>query len=74
MESDLAAAGGLRSEAIRRIQQFLEPEEKIEHVKIADVVSQSQAMASAEDVEELIEHLREYLIKLIEAGAKVILE
>jgi hypothetical protein len=74
MESDLAAAGGLRNEALRRIQQFLEPEEKIEHIRIADVVSQSQAMSSAEDVEELIDHLREHLLKLIEAGSKVILE
>jgi len=74
MESDLAAAGGLRNEALRRIQQFLEPEEKIEHIRIADVVNQSQAMASAEDVEELIERLREHLLKLIEAGSKVILE
>lgn len=74
MESDLAAVSGLRSEALRRIQQFLEPEEKIEHIRIADVVSQSQAMSSAEDVEELIERLREHLLKLIEAGSKVILE
>jgi hypothetical protein len=74
MESDLAAVSGLRNEALRRIQQYLAPEEKIEHVKIADVVSQSQAMTSAEDVDALIERLREHLLKLIEAGAKVILE
>lgn len=74
MESDLAAAGTLRNDAMRRIQQFLEPEEKIEHIRIADVISQSQAMASAADVEELIDRLREHLLKLIEAGTKVILE
>ena len=74
MESDLAAVTGLRNDALRRIQEYLTPEEKIEHVKVTDVVSRSQAMVTPEDVDELIEILRAHLLKLIEAGSKVILE
>jgi len=74
MDSDLAAVNGLRNEAIHHIQKYLAPEEKIERIRIADVINQSQAMASTEDVDKFIEQLREYLIKYIEAGIKVILE
>ena len=74
MDSDLAAVNGLRNEVIHHIQKYLAPEEKIERIKIADVLNQSQAMASIDDVDKYIEQLREYLIKYIEAGTKVILE
>jgi hypothetical protein len=74
MESDLAAVSGLRNDALRRIQDYLQPEEKIEHVRVTDVISRSQAIATQEDVDELIELLRAHLLKLIEAGSKVILE
>jgi hypothetical protein len=74
MESDLAAVGGLRTTAMRRIQEYLTPEEKIERVHVADVLNQSQAITSKEEVDELVERLREHLLKLVESGAKVILE
>jgi hypothetical protein len=74
MESDLAAVNGLHGEALRRIRKYLEPEEKIEHVKVVDLVNLSQAVATPEEVDELIELLRAHLLKLVEAGAKVILE
>lgn len=74
MESDIAAAGGLRNQALRRIQEALEPEEKVERVQFADVFSRSQPISSAEEVDELVERLREHLLKLVESGVKVILE
>jgi hypothetical protein len=74
MESDLAAVGGLRTAALRRIQEYLTPEEKVERVHIVDILNQSQAISSKKEVDELVERLREHLLKLIESGAKVILE
>lgn len=74
MESDMAAVIGLRNNALHRIQEYLEPEEKIEHVKVTDVVSHSHAITTPQDVDELVELLRAHLLKLIEAGSKVILE
>jgi hypothetical protein len=74
MESDLAAAGGLRMEALRRIQQYLEPEEKIEHIRLAEAAGLTQAIGSADDVEAFLDRLRDVLIKLVEAGSKVIVE
>lgn len=74
MESDVAAVSNLRNQAWQRIQEFLAPEEKVERVRFADVFSHSQAISSAEEVDELVERLREHLLKLVEAGVKIILE
>jgi hypothetical protein len=74
IESDIAAVSGLRNQVLRRIQEFLTPEEKVERVRFADVFSRSQAISNADEVDELIERLREHLLKLIEAGSKIILE
>jgi hypothetical protein len=74
IESDFVAVGGLRNQALRRIQEFLEPEEKLERVRVADITSHYQAISSAEEVDELIERLRNHLLKMIESGVKVILE
>jgi hypothetical protein len=74
IESDIAAVGGLRNEALRSIQEFLTPEEKVERVRFADVFSRSQAISTEEEVDELIDRLREHLLKLVEAGSKIILE
>jgi hypothetical protein len=74
MESDLAAVGGLRQQALRRIQEFLQPDEKVERVRVADIAAQYQTISSAKEVDELVERLRDHLLKLVESGAKVILE
>ncbi len=74
MESDVAAASGLRNAAFRRIQEFLEPEEKVERVRISEIINHSQAISSADEVNDLVERLRSYLLQMIEAGTKVILE
>ncbi|MDD5368154.1 MAG: BREX system P-loop protein BrxC [Anaerolineaceae bacterium] len=74
MESDMAAVEGLRKTAIRRVQDLVAPEEKIEHVRLSDVVNWGQTIENAEDVKQVVDELREYLLKLVASGAKVILE
>jgi hypothetical protein len=74
MESDLVAATSLRNEVILRIQEFLRPEEKVERVKVSDIINHSQAIATEEEVNQVLENLRDYLMKLLDSGTKVILE
>jgi tRNA uridine 5-carbamoylmethylation protein Kti12 len=74
IESDIAAVSGLRNQALQRIQEMLAPEDRVERVRFSDVFRRSQTLATAEEVDELLEQLRDHLLKLIEAGSKVILE
>ena len=74
MASDLAAVTGLRSNVLLRVQQLTAPEEKIERVRVSDVTGAGQALGTPEEVEELLEQLRDHLLKLIAAGVKVVLE
>jgi len=74
MEADLAAVESLRSDAILRVQQLTAPQEKIERVRVAEVSGLGQPLSTVEDVEELLEQLRQHLFKLVAAGVKVILE
>lgn len=74
MESDLSAVLGLKSEVLRRIQKHLEPEEKIEHVRLVDLIDHYQAINSPEEVEQILEDLKEHLLKLLASGSKIILE
>ena len=74
MESDLAVVSGLRNLALERIQKFLQPEEKVERVHFSDITNSTQAISTPEEVQDLVERLREHLLKLIEAGSKIILE
>lgn len=74
MAADLAAVEPLRSDAVLRVQQLTAPEERIERVRVAEVTGFGQPLSTAEDVEEMLEQLREHLLKLILAGIKVLLE
>ncbi|MBM4431238.1 MAG: hypothetical protein FJ026_12975 [Chloroflexi bacterium] len=74
MASDLAAVDSLRSDVLLRAQELTAPEEKIERVRVSDVTGVGQALGAPEDVEELLERLRDHLLKLIASGVKVILE
>jgi len=74
MESDIAAANGLKNAVIRKIQEILKPEEKVERVKISAILNTLQALNTREEVEEALEQLREALMERIDAGVKVILE
>jgi hypothetical protein len=74
MDSDIAAVNMFSADTIRRILVLMSPEEKIEHLKVADLISKSQMISSPEDIEKLIETLRERLTRMIASGSKVILE
>ena len=59
---------------MRKIQEILKPEEKVERVKISAILNTLQALNTREEVEEALEQLREALMERIDAGVKVILE
>jgi len=74
MGSDLAAVNGLRSDVLLRVQELTAPEEKIERVRVSDVVGVGQTLSTPEEVDDLLEQLRDHLLKLIASGVKVVLE
>jgi len=74
MASDLAAVERIRSDVLLRLQQLSAPEEKVERVRFGDVAGVGQTLTSAEEVDDLLEQLREYLLRLVAAGVKVVLE
>jgi hypothetical protein len=72
MESDIAAVEGLTREVVRRLQQFLEPEEKIERFRVAQHLSGK--ISNKDELEEALKTLREKLEKILAQGCKIILE
>lgn len=74
MASDLAAVDSLRSDVLLRVQELTAPEETVERVRVADVTGVGQALSTPEEVDELLEQLRDHLLKLIASGVKVVLE
>ncbi|RLC76211.1 MAG: BREX system P-loop protein BrxC [Chloroflexi bacterium] len=74
MASDLAAVDGLCSNVLWRVQELTAPEEKIERVRVSDVAGIGQTLSTSEEVEALLEQLRDHLLKLVAAGIKVVLE
>jgi hypothetical protein len=74
MASDLAAVDHLRSDVLLRVQQLTTPEERIVRVRVSEVTGMGTMLSTPEEVEELLEELRDYLLKLIASGVKVILE
>jgi hypothetical protein len=74
MESDIAAANGLRNDVIGRVQEILKPAERVERVRVTTIINNLQMLNTREEVEEAIEQLREALLERIDAGVKIILE
>jgi len=74
MASDLAAVNGLRANILLRLQEMGAPEEKVESVRITTVVGVGRTLQSEQDVEDLLEQLRDHLLKMVAAGVKVIVE
>jgi hypothetical protein len=74
MASDLVAVASLRSDALLRVQELTAPEETVERVRVSDVAGVGQTLGTPEEVEELLEQLRDHLLKLIASGVKVVLE
>jgi hypothetical protein len=74
MASDLAAVDGLRSNVLLRVQKITTPEERVERVRVSDVVGMGRALSSEDDMKQMLEELSDYLGKLIATGVKVVLE
>jgi len=74
MASDLAAVAGLRSNVLLRVQELTAPEEKIERVRVSDAVGVGTTLSTEDEVEDLLIELRDYLLKIIASGVKVVLE
>ncbi len=74
MASDLAALVGLRSNVLLRVQELTAPEEKVERVRVTDVAGVGTTLSTPEEVQQLLEELRDYLLRLIASGVKVVLE
>lgn len=74
MTSDLAAVHELRSKVLLQVQALTRPEEKVTRVRIQEIIGVGQTIADEQDVEALLETLRDHLMKMIAAGTKVLLE
>ncbi|MDP9365372.1 MAG: hypothetical protein M3Q10_14300, partial [Chloroflexota bacterium] len=73
MESDFAALPGLQSQVLARIQQLAGPPRKeIERVRLASFFD--VALDSSEAVDAALGRLREHLLKLVGANARVVVE
>ncbi|RME59222.1 BREX system P-loop protein BrxC [Candidatus Parcubacteria bacterium] len=74
LEADLAAVTARREQVIAKIQAMRAPKEKFERVRVAEIIGGYQALETKEEVEKALEQLKEYLLKLIDSGIRVILE
>lgn len=74
MASDLAAVSQVRSDVLFRVQQLTEPEQKVERLRLSDVAGVGKTLVTFEEAEELIDQLRDRLLKLIAAGMKIVLD
>ena len=74
IEADIVAVSARRDQIIQQIQMMRSPNEKIERVRVADIMGSYKALGTREEVDIAIEQLREHLLKLIDSGVKVILE
>ncbi len=74
METDTNVADAIRDGVVRKVQELAAPEDKdrIERVRVSNLLAGK--LETQEDVEEAIEKLREYLLKLVAGGKKVLLE
>ena len=72
MESDIAAVESLTREVVLRLQEAVQPEEKVERFRVAQHFSGK--IENKEDLDSVISALRDKLEKLLAQGCKVILE
>lgn len=74
MAADLAAVDQRRNEIVAQIQRLAAPEEKIERVRLTDIVGVGFILATEEDVKAVAEQISDYLSKVVATGSKIILE
>ena len=75
MESDIAAAEGLKSAALAKLQELTvkkSTDATVKRVRVAEVFD--RPIQSQEDLDAALEQLKDALQKLIDEGAAIILE
>ncbi len=74
METDTSVADAIRDGVTRKVQELAAPEDKdkIERVRVSNLLAGK--LETQEDVEEAVRKLKEYLLKLVAGGKKVLLE
>jgi hypothetical protein len=72
MEADIRAVDALKSTVIEALARMVEPSERIERVKIASFLNGT--LTTPEEVDAVVERLRDHLRKLVNTGVRVILE
>ncbi len=72
MESDLAAATGLRAQSMDRVRTLAAPEQKVERVRVADFIPAD--LSSEASIDEALARLRQRLVELLKQGVRIVLE
>jgi intracellular sulfur oxidation DsrE/DsrF family protein len=76
MESDLAALQGLKVQVLARLQELTTPADqkqtRVERVRVSDFFG--GVLDNDESINSAVERFREHLLKLIDEGAKIIVE
>ncbi len=74
MESDLAAVTGLRAQVIARVQELTSAEDDAPIERVRVMTFFTETLDSEESVDASLQRLREHLLKLLDAGARIIIE
>ncbi|MBA2882814.1 hypothetical protein HNR65_003169 [Desulfosalsimonas propionicica] len=73
IETDISIADAIHDQVVKKLKEMTaDPEEKIERVHVSQIFSGT--VESEEDVETVVSEIRNYLLKLLASGARVILE
>ncbi len=76
MESDLAAVGGLKAQALARIAEITTPPDtsEVKPVRVRLIEFFPDNLETEQAIDEAVERLREHLVKLLAGGVKIIPE
>ncbi len=76
MESDLAAVGGLKAQALARIVEITTPPDtsEVKPVRVRLIEFFPDSLETEQALDEAVERLREHLVKLLAEGVKIIPE
>ena len=72
MESDIAAASGLRAQVLARVQEVVRPTEQVARVRLADLVQ--EPLDSEAAVRNFVQALEDHLLKLLAEGRRIVIE
>jgi hypothetical protein len=72
IEADIQAVDALKATVIEALARIVEPAERIERVKVASFLNGT--LTTPEEVDAVVERLRDHLRKLVNTGVRVIIE